>query len=658
MKSLNLTLIFAFWALSLSSMFGQSIQKGFVFEYDDNMNRVPLSNVEIVVTNAASTASDANGEFSLRFRQLKPGDRIIVRRCIKSGYSIADESSLEHLYITGDDTRINIYLCRTEKLMEVRRNLVRHATETANTRYEEDQRLLSRNLQQQQITKAEYEAKLEKLKAEYEAKLNNIDNYIDRFVKLDLTELTAEEKEIMSLVHDGQFEKAIAAYDKLDLSGRLVQQTRNLKRLDAASDAMAESEQSLHTQRKNLRNAVLRQCDLLYMQGGPETTEKVNNLIRELAMIDTTNVYNMLVYARLMMEQTDYKEAYRIYESLISSAQQNRDSMALLRAQCYLAVPTIRLGRRAEGVAMMERCLPIFDSLRVSRSDTLTLLRDEADFCRVLATHYFRINDTDQASYYFRRAIFYLRVLRIETTLKALDSQYAIAISQAALFMTSKWGDESALLCRESIRIFEELSISKPHLYQHNLAYAHRALGRIYMEQGRNEEAEPELLQAEQYYRKSAIRNPDRVNRYLAECLLNLGDLYVKSKDYNRSLQCLDEAQKLYLNESNGRVRNREVLSMINYTIGKCSYHLGDYETALHCNLISLADLEPLYKAEPDVFREQMATRLVHLYNVYVRLRDFSKAEFYLQRAIEVDSEHKDVQHSIEEFKTIKEAYN
>lgn len=655
MKHLNLITFITTLALSVSTLCGQSIQKGFVFEYNDKMEKVPLANVEIVVTNAASTVSDANGEFSLRFRQLKPGDRIIVRRCIKSGYSIADEASLDHLYISGDDSRINIYLCRTEKLMEIRRNMVRHATEKATSLYEEDQRQLSVNLQQQEITKADYDRKLEELKREYEAKLDNIDNYIDRFVKLDLTALTAEEKRIMEMVREGNFDMAIAAYEKLDLSGRLVQQSKNIERLQAASTAMSQSERELHTQRKNLRNAVLRQCDLLRMQGGPEVSEKIISLIHELAMVDTTNVYNMLVYARLMLSNSEFKEAYRTYQSLSYSAATRNDSATLLRAKCYMALALSRMGKRDEATKQMEHYLPIYDSVRLSRSDTLSLLRDEAEFCSLLGVNYNRLKQKDKADYYFRRSIQYLRSLRVETQLKDLDSQYAVILSQAANFMKDEWGDESILLCRESIRILEDLSVEKPYLYEARLGYAYKSLGLIYKTVGRTEEAESALLYAENHYRKVVARDWKAYSRFLAACLAELGDLYLGEKDYNRSLMCLEESQKLYQEQINGQVRFSDVLSEINYRIGKCSYHLGDYNKCLQCDLISLSDLEPLYKEEPEVYREMMSLRLVYLYNVYCKLKDYKKAVFYLNRAKEVSPDDPLVIQSYEESLKIRE---
>lgn len=656
MKHLNLIAQIAFLMLSATTMFGQTTQKGFVFEYNDKMQKVPLANVEIVVTNAASTVSDANGEFTLHFRQLKPGDRILIRRCIKPGYSIADESALEHLYITGDDSQVSILLCRTEKLMELRKTMVRQATEKATMRYEDDQKQLTISLKEQSITKAEYDRKLEELRQQYEAKLDNIENYIDRFVKLDLTALTAEEQKIMEYVRDGNFDKAMAAYDKLDLSGRLMRQNQNVAQLEKASKAMSESERQLQDQRKELRNAVLRQAGLCRMQGGSAMNEKVKQLVRDLALVDTTNLYNMLVYARLELEQSDFDTALRIYKSLEQTGFNRQDSAFLLLAQCYQALAKYKKNDYVEALEQMEHSLPLFDAFRMSQTDTLLMLRDEAGFFRMMGDSYARLSDYDKADVYYRRGIQSLRTLRVETRLKDIDSQYAQFLSEASLTMRSFWMEESVQNCREAISIFEELYQKQPHQYDGKLGYSFRCLGSVYKDLGQTEEAESSLLEAEKYYRKAAHRDSKGYNHYLANCLYCLGDLYVQNRDYGRALQCLDESEQIFKNEPNGEHQYAETLSEINYLIGRSAYLMGDYQRALVSNLKAYEDIQPLYQKEPEVYRKRMSKRLIHLCNVYIRLNDLKKAEYYIKRAVVINPNSGDVQRHMKQVNDLLKA--
>ena len=652
MKHLNLIFALSLLMVLAVPLFGQSVQRGFVFEYNEKHQRVPLCNVEIVVTNAASTISDINGEFELHFRQLKPGDRIVVHHIRKSGYSVANESMLEQLFIMNDSTPISIQLIRTEKLMELRKDIVSKAGKKVDQQFEDDKRQLSINLKNKQIDEQQYQQKLTELQREYDAKLDNIQNYIDRFVYLDMSALSADEKQIVELVHLGEIDKAIALYDSHDLTHKLAQQESLVRNLRAASDEMARTERALHEQKKKLRNAVLRQADLLRIQGGADAHVKITNLLHDLAMADTTNVYNMLVYARQLQGMSNYDEARRVYESLTYSARMRHDSMTLLRAECYEANVLQIQGRFSEGIALAEHSLPLYDSLRLTKSDTLSPLRDVADFCVSLGTRYARLKNYRKAHVYFSRGLQSLRTLRRETKLKDIDSQYATSLVQCATYMRkSYWGDESIALANEAIRIFEELYSNRPYLYEARLAFAQNSLGLVYYAQKRNDEAENAFLESERHYRNSVERNPAAYGRFLATCLTNLSEVYIREREYNRALQCLEEAQKLWLSESDGATKYAQQLSEVNYDIGKCSYHLKDYQTALRCNLKSLQDMEPLYNAEPLAYRHKMCIRLVHLCNSYVVMDDLETAFYYAERAYKVEPEYFEARNNYERLK-------
>ena len=81
-KYLFLTLLIMS-ALGLSA---QAVQDGIIKEYNEKNAKTPLSGVELNVRSAGSTVSDTDGEFSLRFLTLKPGEKVNVRRIEKLGY--------------------------------------------------------------------------------------------------------------------------------------------------------------------------------------------------------------------------------------------------------------------------------------------------------------------------------------------------------------------------------------------------------------------------------------------------------------------------------------------------------------------------------------------------------------------------------------------
>ena len=64
-------LVITFLLTSLAGMLSaQSVQHGFVKEYNGTARKSPLSEVEISVRNASRTQTDQQGKFELNFRTL------------------------------------------------------------------------------------------------------------------------------------------------------------------------------------------------------------------------------------------------------------------------------------------------------------------------------------------------------------------------------------------------------------------------------------------------------------------------------------------------------------------------------------------------------------------------------------------------------------
>lgn len=648
MKRLRL-LITSFLVTVAFSLSGQSIQRGVVLEYNEHDKKTPLSNVEIVVSNASSTVSDANGEFVLRFRQLKPGDRIMVRRITKVGYELFNKDAIDQWYIASDDsTPFTIILCKTSTLHQAQSRMVTSAQQKYAMQFEKDQRNLKIERDENRISSAEYDNRLAELQRMYENKLEIIENYIDRFVRIDLSDLSSEEQRVIRCVEAGDFDEAISIYERQNLTEKLQQQGENVRRLDSAASEFAAAEKTLQKQLWDIRQSVLRQIDLLHMQGGADAYDKVISLVRNLAMADTTNVPNMLRYARELHSRSNYEEAKKVYRMMGRSAQQRRDSMNLVRAQCYEAEMLLLQGKYTEGIQMCERCIPLYDSLRKVQSDTLTLLRDEADFYQSLAMRYALQQKFDKAHVMFERSIWCLRTLRLEFRDDYLDSQYATNLSQCAVYMrNSDWGYTSVERCKEAISELEALYLKNPYSYEARLAYAYANLGLIYAdmkEQKRNEEALAAFFDAERHYRNAVKRNPAGYLRFLAHSLINLGESYSANHDYNLALSCLEEAVSIYTHEPDGTSKFARQLSMCKYNMGKCYYMLGDYQHALEYDMYALVEMEPIYQRNPEMFRETMGIRLVHLCNVYMALGDNESAWKYVERAMSVNPSYEEIQ--------------
>lgn len=645
MKLLNLILSTILMTLSTSAM-AQSVVKGYVLEYNGTESKTPLSNVEIVVSNAGSTVSDENGAFTIHFRQLKPGDPVSVRRITKVGYEIFNTDVVDHWYIAKDSVPFIIVMCKSDKLHETQRQMIDVANRKATFQFEQDQRRLHVDKVNKQFSEEDYQRQLNQLKRDYEAKLENIDNYIDRFVRIDLSSLSNDEKKIVKYVQTGEFEKAIQLYEQQNLSTKLLEQGKTLEKLDAASAEFNKAEQNLRRQLKSVRQSILRQTDLLRMQGGEDAHNKILSILHDFAMVDTTNAENMRLYAQELHSRSDYQGAYNVYVQMAKSALQQNDSITLLLARSFQSKMLLLMGRYTEGLQMSKENLPQLDSLRRMQSDTLSLLSDVADICQAVAVRLAVLNRYDEAYGLFTKGLNSLRSLRLEAKSKDVDSQYALFLVQYGSAMrNSKWGYKSEHLVREGVSLFESLYNEKPYFYEARLAFAYSNLGLVYVSQGAEyeENAEAAFLESDRHYIKSVERNPVSYSRFRSNNLINLGELYLSQERYVYAIEVLKEADRIMRSQPLGTLKFQRQLSDVNSNLGRCYYLSKDYDNALRCDLNSLDEIEPLYAKDPEAFRSRMGTCLVYLCNVYLALDDQSKAYEFAKRAYSIDPSNEEV---------------
>ena len=101
--------------------------------------------------------------------------------------------------------------------------LAQTSTDSYQRKYEQAVRELEAQKQAGRLQEEEFNRKYDELEASYQIQLSNLDNYIDQFARIDLSEVSDEEQRIMEMVEEGRLDEAVEAYGALDLSGRLRQ---------------------------------------------------------------------------------------------------------------------------------------------------------------------------------------------------------------------------------------------------------------------------------------------------------------------------------------------------------------------------------------------------------------------------------------------------
>lgn len=241
----------------------QVVQRGIVLEYNGREQKTPLGQVEILVQNAGSTVSSADGRFMLNFRTLKAGDKVMVRRIEKVGYELFNRDALDQWIISRHEgENFTIVMCRTEKLKDLRDQYYRVAMQSYDRQMKKDSLKLVALLRESRLQETEYKKRLQELRDEYEERLEHVENYIDRFARIDLSQLSEQEARIIEMVQQGDIDGAVKAYEEMELEQKYEQAVRIKQRTGSAIDSLKKYKANQEAYRDSLQQAIRRRNEL------------------------------------------------------------------------------------------------------------------------------------------------------------------------------------------------------------------------------------------------------------------------------------------------------------------------------------------------------------------------------------------------------------
>ena len=217
--------------------YSQSIETGFVKEYNGEKTKTPLAGVELSVSGAPSTISDSQGHYELKFAVLKPGEAIKYNEIYKSGYAIFNKDALDCWRISNSKKPFVIVMCKEEHLRELKKKYYNIIEKSYRDEYLRQVAIV------QKAAKSLMEAdeKEKKLKKEYEEKLSNINTYVEAFARIDRSEMDSILGKTLQLIEAGRIEEGIKVYEQLQLSRQVQQMMDKLQ----AGEAMLNAAQNM-----------------------------------------------------------------------------------------------------------------------------------------------------------------------------------------------------------------------------------------------------------------------------------------------------------------------------------------------------------------------------------------------------------------------------
>ena len=571
-------------ATALASL-AQATQPCIVKQYNQKQQKTPLAGVQVEVRDAQSATSAANGAVTLKFATLKPGDRVTVRRIIKPGYEIFNKAAIDQWTITRGATS-EIVLVQSSYFAQLKSNLTQSSTDNYRKKYEQAKAELAQLQKAGKLKEAEYRQQLNDLEDQYDNALKNLDNYIDQFARIDLSEVSAEEQRILDMVEEGKIDEAVKAYEALDISGKLRQARENIRAIDEGIEKLEDKRNQELQAIADLKERQQREIATLKLAGGKENYDKVARILKENALADTKDIVAVRKYADFAYNQKDFKEAERFYLICLNGS---KDNLYLL-----------------------------------------------ATFQNNLGNLYSILHDYAKAEEY------YLKVLGIHTQLftqnpDAYRANLAMTHNNLGnLYKNLHDFAKSEEYYLKALENYTQLFTQNPDAYRASLAMTQNNLGVLYASLHNYNKSEEYLLKALENKTLLFTQNPDAYRSSLADTQICLGNLYSILHDYAKSeeyyLKALENRTQLFTQNPE---TYRADLAMTQNNLGLLYASLHDYAKAEEYYLKALEYYTLLFTQTPDAYRADLAGTQYNLGNLYYYLHDYAKAEEYYLKALE-----------------------
>lgn len=610
MKNIIIATILSLSALAAGA---KTVQTGVVREYKGKAKKTALAGVELQVYPAQSTASDRNGNFRLEFLTLKPGERINVRRIEKEGYEIFNKDALEQWNL-NPTAPFMIVMCRSNMFKQLKDTYYKNSGERYARQYRKAQDELKRLKDQNKIQQKEYIERLEQLEQEYGRQLENLDNYVDRFARIDLSEISPVEQEIIELVQAGKIDEAIAKYEELNAKAKLLDGISKRKEVGEAISTLTEVDRNLAADNDTLYAVVERQIQTLQL-GGAENNDKIRRLYCDIADADTTNIGWLIDTGNFLYEYAaDHQAALGYFHKALASAeaQHGPQSEEVAKVLNNLGVVCNELGEFSKALDLLQRALDI----------RLAVLGEENNLTATtynnIGNTYLDLGDPNKALEYFQKAL--------DINQKVLDSDDpALAVSYNDLgnvfYSLGDYG--KALEYLEKALEIQTKIYSGGHLHT---AATLNNIGMLLSDKGDYQTA------LDNYFKALAIQekivgpgHPD-----IAISYNNIGSVYYYTSDFSKALEYFRKALDIRV----------AAFGEKHPSVGESYSNTGVTLTQLGNNDAARENLEKSLEIYKDVFgndNEAISVTYINLADLSSNLGDFQKALEYQQKALEIN---------------------
>ena len=541
MRNIRIILILLFIISSPATVLAQCAQDVLVLLYRGDKPKTPLANVSVIVSNAGSTITDADGRCTLNFKSLVPGDKVTISRLERPGYEVFNKDALDYWYISRNNEPFVILMCESKYLKKLRDSYRKGATDMLHKDLSHQENTLGKDLKMGTISREDYDKKIKQLQQDYESRLDDVENDIYRLAHADFSTMDKTEKKVLDFIKKGDILSALKEYEKVDLVANYAKETQTKMKLTADIEKLEDALTQTKEQQNDILNRVLRQVSLWQMLGGEDNVKKSYKLYEDILMADTTNFEMAYAYANQLSLSMQRNEASRILKYCLNSD----DYYDKIRA-AILQARILRMNKDwKEAIAILEPVYKDIESESIIRLNPEFYLKERCIIADLAANTLLSLRDTLHSPYFVDKSMedakFYLSKTGTDEAKRMLVDAYHTVFLYHYRFDTDLF--TGVKMIKEGIALQEEIYRVSPQKHAAILAFLHSHLGAMFDKIDLKNK--PKLYfedMVQQYeiavnlFEEAYKYNPIAYLNFIPEPYRFLGSTYTKDKN-NRNLE-------------------------------------------------------------------------------------------------------------------------
>lgn len=600
--------------ISISCAFGQSIQKGYVLRYNGVEAKTPINGALVNASNATEVKTNKKGEFTLKFKTKEEGDKLTALEVYFPGYIIMNKEEVAKWTISSE--QLTIILCDEVDF---------------KARFNKNLDIIKYSLQ------GKYEEKGLEINNSFYDQIEQLETYVDKFTRIDLSEGNKINKKIYDLFIQGKLEEAINLFDKQDILGQYRSEVEDYGTFKQTSSIISKKMKEVVENRKNLQQAILNQVNLLRMNGDKENIEKALAISKDFFEADPTSETATLNYADLLYSQLKYDEAADVYKRLLDSKDNETSGTAYFT-----------LGHIIMLSSDFEKCINLItpkleqlDSICYASEDFSIYLNLRAEAHFILMMCHMYLNNEDEAIRYSDMSIIdYKELSSKEPSL--YNSTYVNVLTQSsAMYSRLEKQDKAYEVGVAGLDLAEKIYNENNSKYRHVAGTAFKQMGNVLSVMEQFDDADYNFAKAESILETGYKENDELYGSYLAQCYQNHGYMYLSKPELiDKSLRPLEKASKIYENLSLKEPLYYYYPLVITYkNISSYYEQKKNYKQVIHYSSLAEEYIDKLEVVTPNRYSNLLKDTHAKLATAYLQEDKFDEALTVLQRGLKRNPE-------------------